>query len=641
MNSDCSQADADRLKWIAPLWTWRVGLAAWLVLFNVMAALTVLSQALAGATVVGDANLIVRLYYGDRARLEQLASRYDLFEFADHDAGYVDARLTPSEYNELVRSGYRVEIKQEQTALANRPLVMAAGQSAGIPGYPCYRTVEETYAALAQIATNYPGLASLVDIGDSWEKVMRGAGAGYDLLALVLSNKSRPGPKPRFLLVAEHHARELATAETATRFAEELVAAYGVDPDITWILDYSEVHIVPLSNPDGRKMAELGQMWRKNTDNDDGCASTYGTDLNRNCGFEWGLSGSSGNPCAETYRGPASFSEPENQALADYIRLLFPEQRGLADADAAPTTSGLVISLHSYGQLVLYPWGWTSTAAPNSSALQMLGGRFGFFNRYSVEPSFQLYLTSGGLDDWVYGELGVPCYTIEMGTAFFEACSPFESTIYPSNRPALLYACKACRQPYLCPAGPDVIQATTSLDMNTPGTSITLSAVAASGRSFGYSPLPVAADITAARYSVDSPSWAAGTMTYAMAAADGSFNSSNEAVVATIDTAGWSPGKHTLFIEASTGDGNWGVPSAAFVLIQTQAPALKASLESDHIVLHWPSASNTLYTLLQSSNLTSPFSILASNLIAQPPTNSFLDTIGTTGSRFYRLRLQQ
>ena len=40
----------------------------------------------------------------------------------------------------------------------------------GIPDYPCYRTVEETYADLADLAAAYPDLASWNDIGDSWDK---------------------------------------------------------------------------------------------------------------------------------------------------------------------------------------------------------------------------------------------------------------------------------------------------------------------------------------------------------------------------------------------------------------------------------------------------------------------------------------
>ena len=613
--------------------------ATWLRQFILLAAISLSVLTQITIATASDTNLIVRLYYGDRTHLDELTAKYDVLEFADHVSGYVAARLSLSDYEELQRAGYRVEIDPEQTVLANPARSTSIHPLAGVPSFPCYRTVEETYATLMQMTNDYPALATLVDIGDSWDKITPGGASGYDLFALVLSNKSRPGPKPRFLLVAEFHARELTTAETATRFAEELVAGYGVDADITWILDYFEVHIVPMANPDGRKQAELGQLWRKNTDNTNGCASStsFGTDLNRNWSFRWGLdAGSSPSSCNETYRGPLAFSEPESQAIRDYIQSLFPDQRGPADTDVAPTnTTGLVISLHSYAQLVLYSWGWTTTPAPNAPALQTLGGKFGFFNRYTVQPSIALYAVSGELTDWVYGELGVPGYTIEMGTSFFEPCATFQSTTYPSNRPALYYAAKACRQPYLSAAGPDVLKPTVS---NTPGASVTLSANAVSGRTFGYAPLPAAANITAARYSVDNPSWVSGVVTHPMSATDGSFNSTNETIAAVIDTTGWTPGKHTLFVEARTSTNTWGVPTAAFVFVS--APTILASLESNQIVLRWPSSTNALYTLLQTSNLLSPFSVLASNILATPPTNTYADPVSPTGSLFYRLKLQ-
>ncbi len=589
-----------------------------------------------------EPELIVRLFYGDRERLAQLVSRYDVFEYANHDEGYVIARLRPSEYQELLETGYRLEIDEAQTAQANRVLSHSRAQFGGIPGYPCYRTVEETYDTLARIAANYPGLASVVAIGPSWEKAISGGSRGYDLLVLVLSNKSCPGPKPRFFLMAEHHARELTTAETATRFAEELVSRYGVDPDVTWLLDYYEAHILPMANPDGRKWAEQGQWWRKNTDNTNGCTTFpyFGTDLNRNCDFKWGGVGSSDAACDEIYHGPSAFSEPENQAIRDYVRSLFPRQRGPADTDAAPATAtGLFITLHSFAQLVLHAWGWTTNLAPNHAALETLGARFGFFNRYTVQPSIKLYPTTGTADEWAYSELGVAGYTIEMGTAFFEDCTNFESATFLSNRPALYYAFKACRQPYLDPAGPDVLQAAVSPATNLAGAPVTLTAVADASRFYGTTPAQPVRTIAAARFSVDDPSWANGMVTQPMNPADGSFDSTNELLQASIDTAGWSPGRHMVFLEAQDAAGNWGVPTAAFVWIQPLR--ITGTLGADGFMLQWPSVPNKFYRVLQSADLQSGFTVLAGHLPASPPLNIYTDTVGLAATRFYRIEMEQ
>lgn len=585
-----------------------------------------------------DTAVVVRLYYGDRARLAQLVETYDVFEFADHKKGFVIARLREDEFQSLSKAGYRMEVDTQLTQESRRVLQKGSVSAQGIPSYPCYRTVEETEATLAFLATQRPDLATLVDIGDSWEKIYSGGRAGHDLYVLALSNKAHPGPKPRFFLMAEHHARELTTAETATRFAEELVAGYGVDPDITWILDESEIHILPMANPDGRKLAELGQYWRKNTDRTNTCATYpyYGVDLNRNMGFSWGQGGSSVAPCDEIYRGALAFSEPENQAIRDYVLGLFPDRRSPAlDAPAPDDTSGLFISLHSFAQLVLFPWGFTAEPAPNYQGLQTLGAKFGYFNRYTVQQSIQLYPTSGTADEWAYGELGVAAYTIEMGTSFFEPCASFTASTYPSNRLALLYASKACRQPYRDPAGPDVTSIQVSASTNLVGAQVTLTARADAARFGGVVPALPVSKVTAARWSLDRPSWVPGSAIYFFSAPSIQWGLPQATLTTTLDTSTWAPGRHTVLVEAMDANGIWGVPSAIFVHIEPLR--LKAQLVNGTCQLQWPGLLGRTYTIWQAAELSGPYTKLAQGWPAQVPTTTFTPAPEQLSSRFYRV----
>ncbi len=635
-------ATAPRPRAAAGRWAGMLGWAA-LALAGGSAVLLSAAEApgaIPSANVAADgAPVVARVFYGDRERLAEVVSRYDVFEFADHVGGYVLARLEASEWAELEGAGFRLERDEAHTAALRRPPRPAARQLAGLPGYPCYRTVEETEAALERLAREHPHLAALVTLGPSWEKTIPGGETGYDLRALVLTRRDVPGPKPRLFLLAAHHARELSTAETALRFAEELAAGYDTDPEATWLLDFHEIHVVPMANPDGRKLAEQGLWWRKNTCRTNQCTSypRYGTDLNRNAGFRWGGVGASTDPCSEVFRGPYAFSEPENQALAEYLRALFPPQRAPDETSPAPdSASGLVISLHSYSELVLYPWGWTTNPAPNATALATLGAKFAFFNRYRVQPSIALYPTTGSLDDWAYGELGVAAFTFELGTAFFEACETFETVVWPANRPALRYAAKAARAPYLAPAGPEVVNLALTPARVVRGAALRLTARAEATRRFGLPELPPARRVAGARIHVDRPSWRNTAPPLGVGAEDGAFDQPEEDLTATLDTADWPPGRHTVFVEAQNEDGVWGVPTAEFVWIEPFEVAVAPGPSG--LELRWPSLPGRTFTVLESDRPEGAFRELTTGLSDTAPVNTWPLPRPENGTRFYRVR---
>ncbi len=528
-------------------------------------------------TVAPQARVVVRIYFPAGEDLAALARTIDVWE-VNRAGGYLVAAVDTATIARLVAAGYRIEVDDAKTARLDVPLVPLEGQLSGIPGYPCYRTVEETYAAMQGLATTYPTLATWIDIGDSWEKVTSGGTLGYDLDVLILTNKARTWAKSRFFLMAEIHARELATAEIAARFAEYLTAGYGNDPDITWLLDYNEVHILVMTNPDGRKLAEQGLFQRKNVNDTNGgnCGvPNWGTDLNRNSDFEWGDSAT--DPCAEEYQGPAAVSEPETLAMQNYVLTLFPDQRGPGITDPAPPdATGDFVTLHSYGPLDLWPWGFTYDTAPNAIALQTLGRKFAYLNLATPQQSVDLYPTTGTSDDWAYGLLGVAAYTFEVGTDFFQDCTSFEQSIYPNNRKALLYAFKAARRPYQTPAGPDTLNVATANGV-IPGGTVTLTATADGTRYAGGEPAKI---VAGARFTVDQPSWAGGA-THAMSAVDGSFDESVEAVTGTVDATGLDLGRHTVLVESQSTDGYWGATSACFLCVAAEDHAVGVQPPSD------------------------------------------------------------
>jgi carboxypeptidase T len=516
--------------------------------------------------------VVVRAYFEDRQMVADLAAWKEPWE-VDYNKGFVVVDVTPAEYDLLEAAGFRLEIDRELTLAANEPRQSLPGQVSGIPGYPCYRTVEETFTSAAGIALNYPQLAAWIDIGDSWEKTQDPLN-GYDLNVLRLTNSAIPGPKPKLFIMSSIHAREYAPAELSTRFGEYLVQNYGTNPDITWLLDYHEVHLLLQSNPDGRKRAETGLSWRKNTNNNY-CTNTNnrGADLNRNFEFQWGCcGGGSNNQCDLTYRGPSPASEPEVTAVQAYVRSQFPDQRDDPLPSPAPdTATGVFMDMHSYGQLVLWPWGFTTTVAPNGPALQTLGRKFAYHNNYFPEQAIGLYPTDGTTDDFGYGDLGLAAYTFELGTSFFQSCGTFENTIVPANLPAMLYAAKAARTPYMTPAGPDAVALAVDNNIVAPGQPVHLTATADDTRFNNVNGTEPVQNIAAAEYYIDVPPWVTDTVPVAlpMTAVDGSFNSPVEAVQATVDTTGLASGRYTLYVRGqdAAAEPNWGAVSAIFLYV--------------------------------------------------------------------------
>ncbi len=516
---------------------------------------------------------VVRVYYEDVEQVKILNS-FDIFEFNDRTEKYLLAAVSQAEIETLQTLGFRVENDLEQTAALFPIKDHTRTQDGGIPGYACYRTVEETYATAVDIAAAYPTLASWNDIGDSWEKTMLGGESGYDLMVLKLTNQTLPGPKPVIFIMTGLHPREYAPPELNTRFAELLVAGYGVDADITWLLDYHEVHLLLQANPDGRKQAETGLFWRKNT-NQNYCSpssNSRGADLNRNFEFQWGCcNGSSPSQCDDTYRGSALASEPEVQAIQAYERSIFPDQRADdLDAAAPDEAMGVFLDVHSYGQSVLWPWGWGDPVAPNGIQLQTLGRKLAYFNNYAPFQAVGLYPTDGTTDDFSYGDLGVAAFNFEIGTTFFQDCVTFENQILPDNVQAFLYAAKTARRPYLQPAGPDVATLTLSQMVVEAGIPVDLTAQVDDSRfnhSEGEEPTQL---VAAAEYYVDVPFWDAANapLGVPMDALDGAFDAKVETAVATIDTSEWPVGKHTIFVRGQDSDGNWGVVTAVFLEIE-------------------------------------------------------------------------
>ncbi len=510
-------------------------------------------------------NQVLIVHYNDRDQLADLANRYDVVE-VDPEAQTVKIFSNQITRDALTAQGFVWTVDIPYTTQINKEVKPLAGQITGIPGYPCYRTLPEIYASADSLAVAYPDLVQLVDIGDSWEKTQN-ASSGWDIRALVLGNRTTPSvSKSNAFFMSGIHAREWAPPEVSLRLAEYLLSNYETNADVKWLLDYNFVHLVLSTNPDGRIRDEANQsvLWRKNTNNNF-CSNSNnrGVDLNRNYSFAWEYNSSQ---CDETFAGPSANSEPETLAIINYVSSIYPDQRGPNPSDKVNelTATGMFIDLHSYSRLVLWPWGYTYSAAPNDASLKVMSYKFAYYNGHTPQKSTELYPSAGTTDDWAYGELGLPGFCFELGDTFHQSCSTFENDINPRNIQALLRAIKIARLPYRLAYGPEVSSLSLSASTVQPGQNLIVNYTADDTLYSGYKGGIASQNIDSIRYSFDKPSWISGSnpKTIVLRTQVPKYSATFAA-----STSSLTPGQHTLFVEALDGSGAWGPPTAIFFTI--------------------------------------------------------------------------
>lgn len=290
--------------------------------------------------------------------------------------------------------------------------------------YADYHTYAETQAVLASLAATHPALCELQSMGTSYE--------GRDIPVLRITNLAparRADGKPEVMIFGNLHARELMSVEIPLRFAQYLLENYATDPEVAALVDTRDIYIAPMLNPDGHVFVENDtsnpwwEWWRKNRrPNGDG---TIGVDLNRNFGYEWGRDdvGSSPNTESLVYRGPAPFSEPETAALEAFI----------ASRDFV-----MVLSYHSYAEVLIYPWAYDQLFTVDHELYRSLGERLTAENGYASGNVAEgiLYTVNGGSDDWGYGESTAKnsylAFTVEVNNANQGGFGPEDVWIQPT-----------------------------------------------------------------------------------------------------------------------------------------------------------------------------------------------------------------
>ena len=312
-----------------------------------------------------------------------------------------------------------------------------------------YHDYYELIEALSTLKQKRPNLVQIISLGRTPEN--------RNIWAIRLNSDNidvdEISGKPGIVFIGGHHSREHLSVEIPLKLAQHLVNNYGTDSLVTRLLDTREVFIIPAMNPDGLEYdisAEAYLFWRKNRRSIDN-SRCIGVDLNRNYGgHKWGEAGSSSDPCSDVYHGPKPFSEPEAKAIKTFL-----EKR---------INIKILLSFHSYSELILYPWGYKYDPIENKKDLdthKTMAQTMSRWNNYRPMQSSSLYVTAGDTTDWSYATLGIISFTFELspgrgflGSGFYPGNEVIEHTSNNNLRPAL-YLIDLADDPYRAVRNPE------------------------------------------------------------------------------------------------------------------------------------------------------------------------------------------
>lgn len=321
--------------------------------------ITVLLALLGGAHLTApSAQTVAKIHYDDRdtayAQLKPLWLTYE-----DVQEEWAQALVNSAELAAIRGMGFEVEVLYAD--IRDRSAVWRAQMGRAWTSYADLVTAMQTTAAA------HPDICRLHWIGQTSQ------GRNTYVMEITDNPDVDETDEAEVRIVGSIHGNEFISFELGLLLIQHLTTEYGVDPQITGLVNNREIWIQPSVNPDGH---ELGTR-----------SNARGVDLNRNHGYMWADSGGSG-----------PFSELETQFLREY---------------SLERNFSMSLSFHGVTTYFNYCWNFTGEDAFDKAHLIDLGNQYTVVNNYTVVEGYDWYQTNGDTNDWSYGCRGGFDITIE------------------------------------------------------------------------------------------------------------------------------------------------------------------------------------------------------------------------------------
>ncbi|MDP6530153.1 MAG: DUF2817 domain-containing protein [Gemmatimonadota bacterium] len=324
-----------------------------------------------------------------------------------------EPRVTESEAEALRRAGVSFERIPDREKQARREMERVWEEQALAGGDRLLRGDTRAYHTHAQIGTelqqtelDHPAIARFHTIGSSVQ--------GRELWAIEIGdNVGVEEAEPEVRLTSTMHGNEPPGLEMLMYLVEHLTDNYGSDPDVTYLVDNYEIHIIPCHNPDG---LTAGSRYNAN-----------GVDLNRNYPVPDGSVGEDGTYASE-------------------LETTFFKAHGAAHHFVISENG------HSGALVVNYPWDYSYALTPDDSAIIKLSLEYSTYNLPMYNGSFsqgitngaQWYVVHGSLQDWSYQDTGCIDVTIEYSDSYSPPSSQLPQ-LWNENRESFLHFIKSAR----------------------------------------------------------------------------------------------------------------------------------------------------------------------------------------------------
>lgn len=346
----------------------------------------------AGYYDVKNGVLITELSQNDISKLKAVNHPYEIL--VDDLSAWYKTRSQSEDIDQIMESASREA--SDYPVPANFNLGSCGG----------FSTIDECYAHLDNMATLFP---DLITVKEPVSSLVTHEGRPVYYVK-ISDNPNESEDEPETLYTGMHHAREPIGMQHLLYYMYYLLENYATNEDVRALVNSTELYFIPIFNVDGyyrniQTNPNGGGMWRKNRRING--SNTFGVDINRNYGYYWGIDneGSSPYPSDETYRGPEAFSEPETQMIKEFC-----EDHNFK----------IALNYHSYSNLLLYAYGYTSNLTPDESVFAEYAKNMTVDNNYTYGAgNTTIYPSNGGSDDWMYGEQEtkekILAYTPECG----------------------------------------------------------------------------------------------------------------------------------------------------------------------------------------------------------------------------------